>query len=472
MDFCTESAVDLAGQVRRGELSARELVGHALARIEAVNPTINAFVAVDGERALEAAAKVDDAVAAGKDPGPLAGLPLGVKDLEDAAGYVTTLGSAALADQPPAISDSIMVARLVAAGCVVVGKTNTPELGWKADTVNSAFGRTVNPWNLDHSPGGSSGGSAAAIASGMIPLATGSDGGGSIRIPSACCGLSGMKPSLGRVPTGGPHAPDWHNLSTRGPLARGLSDVIAALDVVVGPDPTDLRSLPRPEASWLAVLNNPRPPQRVAWSPTLGYAEVDAEVLAICERAVGVLASLGADIVEVESVFDEDPVSDWLTLTSAYNLRTHAGLEGTTGWDQIEPLLARIIEGAASTTAADMIRAEDSTYTMNARLVDLFHDVRLLVTPTTAAAAPPHALDGSGLINGTPDFNWVKFTYPFNMTRSPAATVCAGLTTRGIPVGLQLVGPQHGDLVVLRSAAALEEALGFDALAPEISGLP
>jgi aspartyl-tRNA(Asn)/glutamyl-tRNA(Gln) amidotransferase subunit A len=355
---------------------------------------------------------------------------------------------------------------------VVVGKTNTPELGWKADTVNSAFGRTVNPWNLDHSPGGSSGGSAAAIASGMIPLATGSDGGGSIRIPSACCGLSGMKPSLGRVPTGGRHAPDWHNLSTRGPLARWLSDVIAALDVVVGPDPTDLRSLPRPEASWLAVLKDPRPPQRVAWSPTLGYAEVDAEVLAICERAVGVLASLGADIVEVESVFDEDPVSDWLTLTSAYNLRTHAGLEGTTGWDQIEPLLARIIEGAASTTAADMIRAEDSTYTMNARLVDLFHDVRLLVTPTTAAAAPPHALDGSGLINGTPDFNWVKFTYPFNMTRSPAATVCAGLTTRGIPVGLQLVGPQHGDLVVLRSAAALEEALGFDALAPEVSGLP
>lgn len=472
MDFRTESAVDLAGQVRRGELSARELVSHALARIEAVNPTINAFVAVDGERALEAAAKVDDAVAAGKDPGPLAGLPLGVKDLEDAAGYVTTLGSAALVDQPPATSDSIMVARLVAAGCVVVGKTNTPELGWKSDTENAAFGRTLNPWNLDHSPGGSSGGSAAAIASGMIPLATGSDGGGSIRIPSACCGLSGMKPSLGRVPSGGRHAPDWHNLSTRGPLARQLSDVIAALDVVVGPDPTDLRSLPRPEASWLAVLNDPRPPQRVAWSPTLGYAEVDAEVLAICERAVEVLASLGAEIVEVETVFDEDPVGDWLTLTSAYNFRTHAGLKGTAGWDRIEPLLARIIERAASTTAVDMIRAEDSTYTMNARLVDLFHDVRLLVTPTTAAAAPPDALNGSGLINGTPDFNWVKFTYPFNMTRSPAATVCAGLTSGGIPVGLQLVGPQHGDLVVLRSAAALEEALRFDALAPELSGLP
>jgi len=255
-------------------------------------------------------------------------------------------------------------------------------------------------------------------------------------------------------------------------MARQVADVIAALDVVVGPDATDLRSLPRPEASWLAVLNDPRPPQRVAWSPTLGYAEVDAEVLAICERAVGVLASLGADVIEIDTVFEEDPVSDWLTLTSAYNLRTHADWRESADWDQVDPILASVIEAAASTSALEMIRAEDSTYTMNMRLVELFHDVRLLVTPTTAAAAPPHALDGSGLINGTPDFNWVKFTYPFNMTRSPAATVCAGLTTGRIPVGLQLVGPQHGDLVVLRSAAALEEALGFDALAPEVSGLP
>jgi aspartyl-tRNA(Asn)/glutamyl-tRNA(Gln) amidotransferase subunit A len=448
------------------------LVGHALARIEAINPTINAFVAVDGERALAAAAKVDDLVAAGRDPGPLAGLPLGVKDLEDAAGYVTTLGSAAFAGQAPAPADSMMVARLVAAGCVVVGKTNTPELGWKADTVNSVFGRTMNPWSLDHSAGGSSGGSAAAIASGMIPLATGSDGGGSLRIPSACCGLSGMKPSLGRVPTGGSHAPDWQNLSTRGPMARKLADLIAALDVVVGPDATDLRSLPRPEASWLAVLNDPRPPQRVAWSPTLGYAEVDAEVLAICERAVAVLASLGADVMEIETVFDKDPVSDWLILTGAYNLRTHAEFRGTPVWDEIDPVLATIVDQATSISALDMVRAEDATHDLNLRLVDLFHDVRLLVTPTTAAAAPPHALEGSALINGNRDFNWVKFTYPFNMTRSPAATVCAGMTSEGIPVGLQLIGPQHGDLVVLRSAAALEEALGFELLPPEVPGLP
>ncbi len=284
VDFRQQSVIDLAQQVRQGEISASSLVDHALDRIASLNPAINAFVAVDEERARAAAASVDEAVAAGKQVGPLAGIPIGVKDLEDAAGFVTSHGSKARGETRPAAEDSALVARLVAAGCVVVGKTNTPELGWKADTVNALFGRTNNPWNLDHSPGGSSGGSAAAIASGMVPLATGSDGGGSIRIPSACCGLSGVKPSLGRVPSGGTEPPDWHDLSTRGPMARRLADVVAALEVAVGPDPTDLRSLPRPEASWTAALNDPKPPSRVAWSKTLGYAEVDAEV-AECLRA-------------------------------------------------------------------------------------------------------------------------------------------------------------------------------------------
>ncbi|HEY5252291.1 MAG TPA: amidase, partial [Acidimicrobiales bacterium] len=207
MDFRTESVSELADQVRKGERSARDLVAHALARIEADNPRLNAFVAVDGERALAVAESIDQRVASGGDPGPLAGIPIGVKDLEDAAGFVTTLGSPLLADAEPARVDSPLVARLTAAGCVVVGKTNTPELGWKPDTDNGLFGPTLNPWNLEHTPGGSSGGSAAAIAAGMVPLATGSDGGGSIRIPAACCGLSGMKASMGRVPMGGADAP-------------------------------------------------------------------------------------------------------------------------------------------------------------------------------------------------------------------------------------------------------------------------
>jgi aspartyl-tRNA(Asn)/glutamyl-tRNA(Gln) amidotransferase subunit A len=466
MDFRAEPVVEMARKVRLGQLSAADLVEHALDQIAAHNPVLNAFVAVDQERARAAARAVDAKVAGGIDPGQLAGIPLGVKDLEDAAGYVTTHGSPAFADDVPADVDSPLVARLVAAGCVVVGKTNTPELGWKADTDNPVFGPTLNPWNLDHSPGGSSGGSAAAVASGMVPLATGSDGGGSIRIPSSCCGLSGMKPSLGRVPSGGPAAPDWQNLSTKGPIARRMSDVVAALDVVVGPDPSDLRSLPRPEASWIAALNEPRPPRKVAWSPTLGYADVDAEVLAICERAVEKLAALGCEVVEIDTVFDSDPVDQWLTLSGVYNHRTHAGIRGTATWDEVDPVLATVIDSAATTSALDVIRAEDACHLLNLRLVELFHDVRLLITPTVAAAPPLRSLGGSGMINGTADYNWVKFTYPFNMTRSPAASICAGLTASGLPVGLQLVGPQHADLVVLRSAAALEAAIGFDAIAP------
>lgn len=467
MDFASDSVRSLAERVRRREVSAREMVTHALARIEALNPTINAFVAVDGDRALAAASRLDEVVAAGGDPGPLAGIPLGVKDLEDAEGYVTTSGSVAFASNPPATSDSILVARLVAAGCVVVGKTNTPECAWKADTDNALFGRTRNPWHLDHSVGGSSGGSAAAIASGMVPLATGSDGGGSIRIPSSACGLTGVKPSLGRVPSGGPNPPDWHELSTKGPMARRLADVAAALDVVVGPDPTDLRSLPRTEPSWLAGLEDPRPPARVAWCPTLGYAEVDAEVLAVCERAVRTLEALGAEIVEVDAVFDHDPLDAWLTLTGVYNLHTLGRFRADpTVWSRVDPVLAMVIDGAAAVTGLQIVEAEDEAHRLNLRLVSLFRDVRLLVTPTMAALPPPAALDGKGLVNGTEDVNWVKLTYPFNLTRSPAASVCAGLSSSGLPVGVQLVGPQHGDAVVLRAAAALEEALGFDAIAP------
>jgi aspartyl-tRNA(Asn)/glutamyl-tRNA(Gln) amidotransferase subunit A len=275
-----------------------------------------------------------------------------------------------------------------------------------------------------------------------------------------------MKPSLGRVPSGGTEPPDWQHLSTKGPMARRLADVVAALDVVVGPDPTDLRSLPRPEASWLAALLDPRMPMRVAWSPTLGYAPVDEEVRKVCTQAVATLESLGAEVVEIEVVFDEDPVRDWLTLATAYNLRTLAPYRGTDMWQQIDPLLAAQMDWAAENLSAlDVVRAEDECHRLNHRLVELFHDVRLLVTPTCAALPPPRALEAAGMINGVLDANWVRFTYPFNMTRSPAATVCAGLSGDGLPVGLQLVGPQHADLVVIRSAAALETALGFDQIA-------
>jgi aspartyl-tRNA(Asn)/glutamyl-tRNA(Gln) amidotransferase subunit A len=464
MDFRTIPVAELARRVRDKELSAREVVAGSIRRIEEKNPELLAFVAVDAERALEQAGAVDQLVAAGGDPGPLAGVPIGVKDAEDAAGYRTTHGSVLLATAPPAVHDSALVARLRAAGAVVIGKTNLSEFAWSAHTSNTLFGTTRNPWATDHSAGGSSGGSAAAVAAGMVPLATGSDGGGSIRIPSACCGLSGMKPSLGRVPAGGTKGAGWLGLSSKGVLGRTVEDVVVALDAAVGPDPTDLESLPRPDASWRDALVEPRVPARVAWSPGLGYADIDRSVLAVAERAVDALDALGAEVVEVGTVFDEDPLEDWLAIVGACLLRTLEPYEAR--WETVTPLLVSVVEHARSLPALRIVRALDRCHALNLRLVELFRDVRLLVTPTTAGAPPPHALGGKGIVNGVVDPNWVRLTYPFNMTRSPVATVCAGLTPDKLPVGVQLVGPQHADLVVLRSAAALEQALGFEDRAP------
>ncbi len=464
MDFRTIPVAELARRVRDRELSAREVVTAALDRIEAVNPDVNAFVAVDAERALDQAGAVDQLVATGGDPGPLAGVPIGVKDSEDAAGYRTTFGSMLFATAPGAVHDSLLVARLRAAGAVVVGKTNLPEFAWTAHTSNALFGTTRNPWTPDHTAGGSSGGSAAAIASGMVPLATGSDGGGSIRIPSSSCALSGFKPSHNRVPSGGPRAAGWLGLSTTGVLGRTIDDVVVALAAVVGPEPTDLEALPRPEASWLDALVDPRVPARVAWSPALGYTEVDRSVMEVAERVVGALDALGAEVVEVDTVFAEDPLDDWLAIVDTCLLRTLEPYEAQ--WGSVTRVLVSLAEHGRRIPALRLVRALDRCHMMNLRLVELFRDVRLLVTPTTAGAPPLNAHGGRGVVNGVVDPNWVRLTYPFNMTRSPAATVCAGLNSEGLPVGVQLIGPQHADLVVLRSAAALEQAIGFRETAP------
>jgi len=260
------------------------------------------------------------------------------------------------------------------------------------------------------------------------------------------------------VPGGGPTPPGRGPLSSAGPMARTTAEIAAALDAVIGPDPTDLRSLPMPDPSWAASVDDPHVPMRVAWSPTLGYAEVDSAVRAVCERAVSMLSDLGAEVIEVDSVFGADPVQDWLIIDNAHLLRSLSDAYGTDLWRQVTPALAAQLERTASTTAVELVRAEDECHRLNLRLVKLFHDVRLLVTPTVAALAPK--CGEPGLINGVPTWAWVEFTYPFNMTRSPAGTVCAGLSESGLPVGLQLVGPQHGDLVVLRAMAAVEQALG------------
>jgi aspartyl-tRNA(Asn)/glutamyl-tRNA(Gln) amidotransferase subunit A len=461
VDFRQVTVADLAAQVTARTLSAREVVGAALQRIEQLDDQIGAFVALDGEAALAEAAAIDERLDAGEDVGPLAGIPIGVKDLDDAAGFVTTKGSLLFTDDEPQTQDSPLVERLRAAGCVVVGKTNTPEQGWKADTVNRAFGATHNPWSLERSAGGSSGGAAAAIAAGLVPLATGSDGGGSIRIPSAVCGLSGLKPSLGRVPTGA----GWPGLSTNGVMARQIRDVTLALDAVVGPEPTDLSSLPMPDASWSRSLASLHAPRKVAWSPTLGYARIDSEVLAICEAAVRRLEDLGTEVVVIDEVFPEDPVRHWLALVGTYTLRALDEHREDDGWTSVDSGLVALMEWArAKVTPLRMANALQACHDANLRLVDLFHQVPLLLTPTVAGQTP--ILEQGGTIDGEQGDDWVAMTYPFNMTRSPAGTVCAGFTADGMPVGLQAIGPQHGDVVVLRLLALLEDALALDPVAP------
>jgi Asp-tRNA(Asn)/Glu-tRNA(Gln) amidotransferase A subunit family amidase len=465
VDLRRETVADLANQVRSGQLSARELVQIALDRIEALNPAVNAFTEVHADEALAAAATLDDEVATGEEVGPLAGIPLGVKDLEDAAGYRTTYGSPAFERVALAKEDAEHVARLKQAGAIVVGKTNTPEVGHKADTRNDVWGATRNPWSLDRSPGGSSGGSGAALAAGMVPLCTGSDGGGSIRIPAAVNGMAGFKPSLGRIPDGAERNTAWPDLSTKGPMALRVTDITLALDVVVGPDPRDIRSLPMPAAAWLPQVEDPGAPRKVGWSPTLGYGGVDAEVRQLCESALEVLEGLGTEVVEIPTVWDVDPVDHFLTISGAGSLRVLDEHRGTEAWDRFDDSLQFGLEGAARLTAVDLFHSLDAGHLLNRRLVDVFHEVDLLLSPTCAGQTP-EAGSIVGTIDGEPELNWVQNTYPFNLTRSPAGTVVAGLTEDGMPVGLQVVGPQHGDVAVLRLMHLLEQAIGFDEVAP------
>lgn len=464
MDFRYERVEDLADRVTRREVSARELTEVALARITAVNGEVNAFVAVDGEAALAQATVIDERTAAGDDVGPLAGIPIGVKDTEDAIGFRTTMGSLLFADRAPATADSVLVERLRQAGCVVIGKTNTPELAWKADTDNRVFGRTANPWSLGRSAGGSSGGSAAAVASGMVPMATGSDGGGSLRIPSSLCGLSSIKCSLGRVPAGGPDPAAWADLSSKGVMTRHIRDQALALDSVIGPEPTDLRSLPMPEDAWIDAIEELHVPRKVLWSPTLGYAVIDPEILAVCESALKLLEARGTEVVVLDEVFDDDPAMQWLSLSLAANLRTVQGADPDgTHWDQLDPGLAGMLEWVRShTTPTTSLEVQDLAHRLNVRLVEVLHEAPILLTPTVAGHTPVG--DGFGTVHGVEDASWVRFTYPFNLTRSPAGSVCAGFTGDGMPVGLQVVGPQHGDQVVLRTLAVLEETIGADTL--------
>jgi len=462
MDFRAHGVKELAADVQAGRRTARELVEAALARIDLLDSELNAFVAVEPALALAEADQVDQRVKSGESLG-LAGIPLGVKDLEDAAGYPTRYGSLVTDDRPVG-EDSVLVARLKAAGCVVVGKTTTPEYGHKGMTESPQSGITRNPWDLERSPAGSSGGSAAALAAGIVPLATGSDGGGSIRLPAAICGLAGMKVTNGLVPNGGSNPPGSGLLSVKGPMARGVGDTAYALDHCVGVDPTDPFSLPAPSTSLYTAAESAQLPPAVIWAPTLGFADVDDEVAAVCQRAVDLMAGSGVQVIEVTEVWD-DPMVGWLTMWIAGRARAHGHLLDTDDFALLDNSLQQMTYMGAKSTGADYARAVDAIHLLSLELVPLFAQAPVLLTPTVAGQAPRVSTAG-GTINGVLTPRWVEFTPAFNVTRHPAGSVNVGFVDAGLPVGLQVVAPHHHDAAVIETMAAIEALVGISAHAP------
>ena len=399
----------------------------------------------------------EQAYQTGESPPPLAGIPTSIKDLVSMTGVRTTRGSLLYKDWVPDY-DAPIIERLHEAGAVMLGKTNLPELGWKGDSTNRIIGSTHNPWKLGRTAGGSSGGGTAAVAAGLGPLAQGSDGAGSIRIPSSFCGIYGLKPSWGLIPQYPASAVEL--FSHLGPMTRTVADSALMLNIMAGADPRDRLSFPT-ETDYLASLEGGIAGLRVAWSPDLGYALIDPEVRDIVAKAALRFEELGCHVEEAHPDL-EDP---WESIVHIIWASAFAGLhlhDLDAVRDQIDPGLVRVIEQGLQLSGAEVAIAY-------ARRNDYYHAWRqfmerydLLLTPTLPVTAFTAGDDYPGQINGQPTtyLSWTAFTYPFNITGQPAATVPCGFASDGLPVGLQIVGRWRDDVTVLRASAA------FEALAP------
>lgn len=452
------TVVELAESVRSGQTTAVELLDRALAAIDSGNAALNAFVHVDADLARRTAEAVDAKVAAGEDPGPLAGVPFGIKDLEDCAGMPTSQGSLLYKGRPPVGQDSVHVSRLRAAGAVPVGKTAAPEFGTLNFTKTRAWGVTRNPWNPARTPGGSSGGSAAAVAAGIVPFATASDGGGSTRIPASFSGLVGLKASFGRVPHPGPNASQTTSI---GALVTTVTDAARHLDVVSGPDDRDRTSLPATSVSYEdAVESLDVTGKRARWSLDLGFAVVDPEVAAIAEEAANQLVTAAGLQADSDPVHLTDPMKTWLSCGAA---DLWLDLEDDM-WpavaDDVTYYSRSVLEQTAGMTVPRFAQTYKGRAKLEADSAAVFADVDVLLTPTTAVPAfaaegpPPDTIDGQKvhLAMSTP------FTMLANLCWNPSISVPAGLTSAGLPVGLQITTRRHADEVALRLARILEQS--------------
>jgi Asp-tRNA(Asn)/Glu-tRNA(Gln) amidotransferase A subunit family amidase len=467
--------VEIANMIQRREISAVEVVDSFLGAIEARNGLVNAFVHVIGDEARSAARRADEALARADVVGPLHGVPLAVKDLFDfKAGVPASLGSRVFRDFVPSES-CLYVQRLEDAGAIVVGKTNTPELGFKGTTDNGVFGSTKSPFDLSANAGGSSGGSAAAVAEGLVPLSQGSDGGGSVRIPAALCGAFGFKPSFGRIAV-----VTRPNLFTKdtpflhpGPITRTVEDAALMLDVMSGPDPLDPFSLPAWERSFVREASRGIEGLQIAYSPDLGGYPVEPAVRKVVESALAAFESCGATIVPVtiDLPYPQEELSAlWhrligRTYVDFVNSCEEQGIDLLSQHaDEVDPDLLPLIEAALAVSARQASKDSIMRSLVFEAVDNSLRGFPLLVTPVLSVSRVPDGPLGRTVgprqVNGIdvdPLIGWC-LTYLFNFTGHPAASVPAGLTEAGHPVGLQLVGTRGRDDLVLRASSAFAEA--------------
>ena len=448
-------ATQLASLIRAKKLSPVELTRAVLERIERLNPVVNAFCTVTADAALDAARAAEQAIMRGEPLGPLHGIPFSIKDLHFTRGVRTMSGSFIFADRVPDV-DPPFVRRLKDAGGIMVGKTTTPEFGWKAIGDSPLTGITRNPWNTAVTTGGSSAGAGAAAAAGLGPLHQGSDGAGSIRIPSAFCGVYGLKPTYGRVPMWPVSNADY--TSHIGPMTRTVADAALMLAAMAGPDEWDRTSLEGVPHDYVGALDRGIEGLRVAFSPDLDGLPVDAPVAAVVTQAVRAFEGLGCVVEEVKPGFADthDLIRCMWSTHEAGNYAPYLRQWGR----RMDPGLVACIEDGLRYSVVDYIEARGRKFAFWDTVRPLFEKYDLLLTPTTSVAAfpvgrlnpadwPQHAWDWLG---------WASFSYPFNFTGQPAASVPAGFTPAGLPVGLQIVGRRFADLTVLQASAAFEAA--------------
>ncbi|MGP8244257.1 MAG: amidase [Bryobacteraceae bacterium] len=466
--ICFMSAVEMAGLIRAKKLSAREALAAHLKQIERVNPKVNAIVTLVPEMAAAAAAKADEIQARQEALGPLHGLPVAHKDLMETRGIRTTFGSPLYKDYIPA-EDDLVVERIRRAGAIVIGKTNTPEFGAGSQTFNRVFGATRNPYGLTKTCGGSSGGAAVALACGLVPVADGSDTGGSLRNPAAYCNVVGFRPSIGRVPN--PKAAfAWSTLSTSGCLGRSVADLALVLSTIAGPDSRAPLSIHEPGERFARPLDRNFKGVRVAWFKDLGGVPFDARVRAVVDGRRGTFESLGCIVEQAEPDFAPAEIS--FRVLRAWNSAATYGARLREHPEAFKDTLKGEIEEGLRLTGTEIAHAETAHGELWRRFQKFLEKYEYFVLPTTQL--PPFDIDTpypteiAGVKFDT-YIDWMKSCWYISATGNPAASVPGGFTPQGLPVGVQIVGRNQEDFSVLQMAHAFEQATGFGKKRPDIA---